>query len=65
MNQCPSGTKIICYNYKEKGQTLKKRTKPLNRCETCKRIGHKTNDWFFNKSLNNTKPLEKRTVMTQ
>lgn len=66
-------SEVICYNCREKGHTFNKCSKPVIKCEICNRLGHKSNDCYHNKakdasqnkSNNNYKPSEKRTMLTR
>lgn len=64
--QCRSNTSdLVCYNCKEKGHTSNKCLKPLVKCDLCNRMGHRVVDCFQNKSNNNTKNNEKKTMLTR
>ncbi|XP_073942510.1 cactin, spliceosome C complex subunit [Choristoneura fumiferana] len=59
---------VTCYNCKEKGHVSSKCTKPLNKCDNCNIIGHKSADCFRNKSINsnnNNKSSDKKTMFAQ
>lgn len=68
-SQCQSNATradIVCFNCKDKGHISSRCPKPVIKCDNCHRFGHKTSDCLVsNKSSNNNKTFEKKTMLTQ
>lgn len=45
-NGVPNSSQIFCYNCKEKGHPFLKCPKPIVKCNTCNKMGHKTENCF-------------------